>query len=206
MVDYAVEVLEEIGELAHISTILDVALKKFPDVEFNEVSFQNIINREKDLFIAIGRSSTFGLKKWEVTNDNLKGGTIKTIVEEYLSDFDEPKHIAEIVQHVNKFRNTNEKNVMTNIEIDQSRRFIVFPGEYIGLSSKVYTNTAIYKRLFGTHFRSSELKKIKSSKLDDIVAYYTQKYNYLDIQVRSTLMKRVANGDFTLTEDNKLIV
>lgn len=206
MTDYAIEVLEEIGEIAHISAILEIAAKKFPEVEFNEVSFQSIFTREKDTFISIGRSSTFGLKKWELTNDNLRGGTIKTIVEEYLNGFDAPKHIAEILIHVNQFRNTNEKNVMTNIEIDQSGRFIVFPGEYIGLTSKIYTNTKIYKRLFGTHFRISELKKVKSSKLDDIIAYYTQKYNYLDIQVRSTLMKRVANGEFTLTADNKLIV
>src|SRR5438045_7022694 len=110
--------------------------KKSPELEVNEASVRSGLQREKELFIFIGRSSTYGLRKWQEERENLKGGTIRDIVEEYLKMEDEPKHISEITKFVQKYRNTNEYSVKTNLDLEGSIRFQSFPGEFIGLKSK----------------------------------------------------------------------
>ena len=101
------------------------------------------INSCKEI-IFFGRTSTYGLKRWEKENPLIKGGTIRDIVEEYLLKFEEPKHISEIIIYVNKFRNTNERNIITNLLLDKSGRFIVYKDAgFIGLTIKNYDDNQL---------------------------------------------------------------
>lgn len=95
--------------------------------------------KQKFGFVPIGRSSTFGLKKWEQELDNFKGGTIRSITKELLEKSETPKHISEIADHVLRFRPTsNSSNIFQNLRLDKSGTFVFFKNSYIGLNYKKY--------------------------------------------------------------------
>ena len=90
--------------------------------------------------IYFGRSSTYGLKKWEDA-DIVKGGTMHDISEEYLEQFDAPKHIDEILKYVSNYReDITSKNLLYNLKSAENRRFLFFKDSHIGLVSKSYGN------------------------------------------------------------------
>ncbi len=137
--EYCYEVLEEASEPMTIDQIANSVCIKFPDFNTTIDSLRGSLNREKELFIYFGRTSTYGLRKWESEKENLKGGTIRDIVEEYLLKEDLPKHISEIVKYVIQFRpDTNEKSVLSNIKVDESKKFHFFKKAFVGLVSKKY--------------------------------------------------------------------
>ena len=136
--DFTLEILEEFGKMATVKEILKAINKKYPELATTEQSIRKILSR-KDLYIYIGRSSTYGLKKWELENKTLKGGTIRGIVEEYLEFFDKPQHSLNIVNYVKQFRNTSERSILTNIRAEEKNRFVFYEGGYIGLKSSNYS-------------------------------------------------------------------
>jgi hypothetical protein len=50
----------------------------------------------------------------------------------------EPKHIDEITDFVNRYRDTNAKNIYANLQMEENKRFVFFKGLMIGLKSKKY--------------------------------------------------------------------
>ena len=94
-----------------------------------------------DDIVAIGKTSTYSLIGWK----GVKTGTIKELVKEYLEQFDEPKHISDISDFVIKYRDTVDKNVLSNLKLDKTGSFVFFKKGYIGLGNKKY------KRLSGKH-------------------------------------------------------
>lgn len=82
-----------------------------------------------DEVVAIGKTSTYALKKWS----NVNSSTIKEIVRNYLEHQDEPKHINEITKYVNQYRRTNEKNIISNLKLDKNGIFVFFARGYVGL-------------------------------------------------------------------------
>jgi hypothetical protein len=94
------------------------------------------LGKEKEKFIYFGRTSTYGLRIWEDQKEGIKGGTIKNLVEEYLDSQDGPRRITDILNYVNQYRKTNEKNVITNLKIDNTGKFIFYKGEVVGLASR----------------------------------------------------------------------
>lgn len=177
---------------------------KYPGLETTEQSVRSTLQREKDLFIYIGRTSTYGLKKWQDKRDNLKGGTIRDIVEEFLNTKDEPIHITEIMKYVLKFRNTNEYSVKTNIELEENKRFQFFAGDFVGLKGKRYTDTDKYKRVSGSHFRTSVFENMDGWDLEDVVNYFVTNFNYQPIQVKALIEKKFISGELSLKSNNKL--
>ncbi len=137
--EYCYVVLEEASEPMKIEQIANSVSAKFPDFNTTIDSLRGSLNREKELFIYFGRTSTYGLRKWESEKVNIKGGTIRELVEEYLLKEDLPKHISEIVEYVKQFRpDTNEKSVLSNIKVDESKKFIFFKKAFVGLANKNY--------------------------------------------------------------------
>ena len=164
--EYCYEVLEEASEPMTIDQIANSVSDKFPDFNTTIDSLRGSLNREKELFIYFGRTSTYGLRKWESEKENLKGGTIRDIVEEYLLKEDSPKHISEIVEYVIQFRpDTNEKSVLSNIKVDESKRFHFFKKAFVGLVSKKY-NENKFKEIEdfkSWNVRFIELKKFREA-------------------------------------------
>ena len=81
----------------------------------------------KDKFIFFGRSSTYGLKEWENKKGNIKGGTIRELVIQFLQKKPgEIIHIDEIANYVIQFRDTSPSKILANLKLDAKGRFL-FP-------------------------------------------------------------------------------
>ena len=138
VIDYVYEVLEEKNEPLTVYEIFEVIERKYPGITKSPESLRGSCQRDVNL-IFFGRSSTYGLKKWE-EELNIKGGTIRDIAEEFLQEQSEPKHIDDITEFVNQYRDTNSKNIYANLKMDESKRFVFYSGTYIGLTSKKYSS------------------------------------------------------------------
>jgi len=132
------EALEKIGRPTHITEIFSYVSDNNPKLKTTENSVRAAIANRKKIFIYFGRSSTFGLKSWEEKNAFIKGGTIRTIVEEFLSEHDAPCHISDITVYVNRYRKTDQYSVINNLKMTEDNRFVFFKNNHIGLSSKNY--------------------------------------------------------------------
>lgn len=137
IIDCIYEALEKMKEPQTIYELYNIIEHKYPGLTKSADSLRGCCQGDQNLFF-IGRSSTYGLKIWE--NDiNIKGGTIRDIVEEYLQNQTEPKHIDEITEYVNNYRDTNSKSIFANLHMDESKRFVFFGGMLIGITNKEYS-------------------------------------------------------------------
>lgn len=205
---YYYEILEEEGEWMNISDITNIANQKFPFLESKDTSVRGILTKEKNLFIYRGRSSTYGLRKWENEKNNVKGGTIRDIVEEFLSSENTPKHISEILDYVSQYRpDTNERSVLTNIKVEESNKFCFYSGDFVGLQAKNYSLEDIdFKKLIGSHFRKIVIEKMIGWDFNDIVNYYVNSFGYKAIQIEFLLKKKIEEGELKFTQENKLTI
>jgi hypothetical protein len=136
--EYAKEALENIGKPSKVKVIFDKVIELHPNYNTTEAKIR-VSMRRKDGFTPIGRTSVFGLKKWESKIDDFKGGTIREIVEEYLEKFDEPRHISDISEYVTRYRpKSNQTSILQNLRLDESCLYVFFKGSKIGLSTKTY--------------------------------------------------------------------
>jgi hypothetical protein len=136
--EYAYEALTQLDKPAKVSEITSKILELHPDYETDDDKVRASMKRQKG-FVPIGRNSVFGLKVWENELENFKGGTIRSIVLEYLESHLEPQHISTITSHVLKFRpKSNEYSISQNLKLDESGSFLFFKNSYVGLSSKNY--------------------------------------------------------------------
>lgn len=134
--EYIIEALENIGEPSKLNTIYDWIEKEYPGATKSEEALRGSCQRSDEI-IYFGRSSTFGLKRWENSRDNIRGGTIKDIITEILEESQTPIHIVEILNEIHKYREpTNERNVITNLKLDPYNSFIIFNQKFIGLAIK----------------------------------------------------------------------
>jgi len=134
--EYAYEALEFLGKPSHIDDINKEIKKLKPD--YSKVVKNTTLKREFG-FIPFGKTSVFGLQKWEKEQRNIKGGTIRRIAEEFLDGSEEPQHIKEIVEYILKFRpDSNEKSISYNLKLEENNKFVFFKNSHIGLSLKKY--------------------------------------------------------------------
>lgn len=136
--EYAIEALEKLGAPSNIEDIYRLIEVDYPEITKNQEALRGSLGRSPEI-IYFGRSSTFGLKKWEIEKEGIKGGTIKDIIFEYLQDKTYPVHILELLSEVHKYRKkTNAKNIITNLKLDPQKQFMIFNQSFIGLSDKIY--------------------------------------------------------------------
>lgn len=142
--EYAYEALEKLGYPSKVFEIHEKVINLYPDYETDENSIRASMTRQTG-FVPIGRSSIYGLKIWE-SEKNIRGGTIRDITEEFLLSHATPQHINKITEYVNRFRNTNSKNIYSNLQMEANNRFTFFAGLIIGLKNKQY-DTCNFVRL-----------------------------------------------------------
>lgn len=138
--EYAYEALNLLEKPSKVNEITEKIKELHPDYETNEDKVRASMKRDNG-FVPIGRRSIFGLKEWENKLENFKGGTIRSIVYEYLESEIDPKHISEIAEYVLNYRpNTYERSILDNLKADDTRTFVFFKNSTIGLQSKKYDN------------------------------------------------------------------
>ncbi len=206
--EYCYEILEEASEPMTIDQIANSISSNFPDFNTTAESLRGSLNREKEIFIYFGRTSTYGLRKWESEKENLKGGTIRDIVEEFLTTQNTPKHISEILSYVLQYRpDTNEKSVLSNIKVEESNKFCFYSGEFVGLQIKNYSpNYVDFKKLIGSHFRNSAFNNMIGWSFNDIVNHYVNSFGYKAVQIEFLIKKKIEVGELKFTQENKLTI
>ena len=134
--EFALEALEDLGVPSHIDDI-DNHVRILNPTFDKKITNANL--KREFGFVPFGRKSVFGLKKWELESNTIKGGTIRSIAEEFLLKYDEPMHIGEIADYVLKYRpESNEKSIVYNLKMEDNNRFLFFKKSLIGLKSKKY--------------------------------------------------------------------
>ncbi|APX99977.1 sigma factor-like helix-turn-helix DNA-binding protein [Lacinutrix venerupis] len=188
--EYIIEALENLNKPSKLSKIYEWICIHYPEATKSEEALRGSCQRSNEI-IYFGRSSTFGLKKWENTRNDIKGGTIKDIVTELLENSNTPIHITEILEEVHKYRaKTNERNIITNLKLDPNKSFIIFNQKFIGLSNKVNDYDLIkYEKL------PIQLGKIIKGKL--------KKNTFNDINQMSNFLNK--NYDLTLKETKNIL-
>ena len=210
--ELALEAIEKMGfdeNGYHINQISDKINELYPDIDYssNIESLRSAINNHKSIFIYFGRNSTYGLKSWEENFDNVKGGTIRDIVQEFLLDKESPQHIAVILEYVNQFRNTNEDNIIGNLKLDESKTFTIYDGRFIGLKKKKYAKKDIeFVSAQGSIFTSESLKKYLPDKFENVVEKICSEHNLRSIQVSSILKKQINNKLLNINDNEMLSI
>ena len=133
--EYINDILLAAGKPMRLVDIARELRGKSPRMPPNLESLRSTILSIPDVS-AIGKTSTYSLDKW----NNVKTGTIKEIVREYLLVQNKPMHIADITVYVNQFRKTSDKNIYSNLKLDKNKSFMFFKKGFIGLSDMTYGN------------------------------------------------------------------
>ncbi len=135
--EYSHEALEQLGEPSKVQLIYEKVKELYPDFNTNQNKIRASM-KQNNGFVPFGRTSVFGLKVWEEEKD-IRGGTIRDIAEEFLLMQKAPKHIYEITEYVNRYRDTTAKSISANLKMEENNRFVFYKGQTIGLKSKEYS-------------------------------------------------------------------
>jgi hypothetical protein len=206
--EYGLEVLEEASYPMTVTEIRKTIKEKYPDFRSGHEAFRNSMLNKKDIFIYFGRTSTYGLRKWESEKENIKGGTIRDIIEDFLNKCDEPQHILTILEHVVKFRGKNKcSNLISNLKLSTKQRYIFYPGGFIGLCQKKYKKEfASFKRISGGLFTMSNLRKYNNWDYDKFIDDYATNVKLYRVQIEYILKRKIDKKEILISEDNKLII
>lgn len=121
--EFAFEILEERDQPMHIDEILYELNNRYTGVNIVEGTVRRYLYQNPSI-VCLGRSSTFGLRRWEDDPEReFKGGTIVDIVYQLLLDSERTMHIADITAYVIRYRNTIAYNILNNLILDKRRRF-----------------------------------------------------------------------------------
>ena len=151
--------------------------------------------------VSFSRTSTYGLKLWE-EDGNVKGGTIKDMVLEYLTNSNEPVHILELEQYVLKFRpETNRINILSNMRI-KNQMFLFFPQGFVGLISKresSYYNAYITLPIHFVAHLKSDLHR-NNNKLTDIIKKYLPIFNITEAKFLQVIDYHIAENHIKIND------
>ncbi len=208
LVDIVYEIIDKIQEPVNIQKILKLLNSDSYGLDIDIDVLRNTVLRYPQYFIAFGRTSTYGLRKWEKEKVDIKGGTIRGIVTEYLIEAAKPCHIYDITIHVKKYRkDTNQTSILRNLEADQNNTFKILKGNYIGLSLMRYSEDQIqFKKLNGVHFTRKCLIKYSGMMLDLFIKEYQNLYGYSTSQMQSIIQEKENNGMIKIAQDKIWII
>lgn len=205
--EYAFEALENIGTPAKLDAIYLFIRKYHPDIDSTPEALRGVLTKEKSQFISFSRTSTYGLSKWESERENIRGGTIRDIVEEYLQQFSEPKHYYDITDYVLRFRpNTTYRSVHGNLQAEESGRFIEFAGGFWGVADRSYSHFRVQHLPRNTiSFAKAVILNSYNPTYDTVVEYLSKGLVAQSAQIRAWLDEKLRSGTLRL-ENGKLII
>lgn len=151
----------------------------------------------------------YGLAEWE-NKFSIKGGTIRSIVAEYLADKDEPVHISEIEAHVKQFRKTKAITILGNLKIEKSKTFTFYNSGYVGLASKHnHIPKDYYNKLNLNRFRFSFNGKFEGAKstlkYDEMISEIAKINKVTETQIKSIVDNRILNNRLVVDDEGYLI-
>jgi len=198
------QLLDSENRPMHANEIYD-RLKDHPDYPIKGKIIGQYILDDKDSFIFFGRTSTYGLRKWEAQQKDMKGGTIRNIVEEYLAQWDSPKHISEITAYVQRYRpTTNEQNVIGNFKLAKNGKIQSFSNGFWGLFTKNYDPEWKQYKAPPPHIHNYILRYLAKNgevPIEQLMSHFTQTYELAEIQVDAKLETMLQNGLLQISDE-----
>lgn len=201
------DILTELGEPSHGSVIVEKWNDRAPSRPVTMEAVRSVVVRNKELFFSIGRSSTYGLRKWEKERPDLKGGTIRDIIWEELHASHRPLHISELAVSIRRYRDdVDTGSIRTNLSLERNGRFVLLPNGFIGLGDRQYPEMrSDLKSVPGALLRTSVLQKFVGNQLDAVADYLVEQGEvHRDIVVAS-LQLLVDEGRIILGPDRSVI-
>lgn len=137
------EILRAAGHPMTLAELMDEYMYEYPERDATESSLRGALNGNKNI-VPLGRSSTYALKEWH--HSEMRGGTIREFVCEYLESLDEPyAPAADVCEYVLQFRpDSNESSISSNLMQEQSHKFLVLLKDgvrYFGYSDHEYDDS-----------------------------------------------------------------
>lgn len=204
--EYAIDILEEIGKPTKVDKIYELLEQKNPGITKSAEALRGSLQRNPEI-IFFGRFSTYGLRKWESEKENIKGGSIKDLVLDFLDKNNNPIHINQILSEVKKFGyETNAKNVITNIKLDPYKQFIIFNQSFIGLKNKNYeTNLTSLPKFLGKSI-TFYVKSNQNIQKQKVLEYFANKLEISNENMNYILEYLIDNQFINITNQNELTI
>jgi hypothetical protein len=204
--EYAIEALEKLGIPSKIEDIYKLIDEDYPEITKSPEALRGSLQRTPEI-IYFGRSSTYGLKKWESEKEGVKGGTIKDIILEYLQENNNPIHILELLSQVHKYREkTNAKNIIANLKLDPQKKFIIFNQNFIGLSGKTYNSKLSYLPKFLGKTITNFINHHKSVNLINAEEYFSLKLEISQENMTYIIQHLIENEFIFIDNQNNLSI
>ena len=143
-VSIAIEnILDQKGVPMSLDELLDVFNQLHPANTIDSMAkFKPYILRNKRIKPK-GKTGIYVLKEWK----NHFTGTLTSYLEHILRSFNEPISLDDLVDFaLEEFPNTNKKSVSSLIAMDKDGRFIMYEGEYVGLSENSISDFDLKER------------------------------------------------------------
>lgn len=131
--DVVYDILKESGKPVNEQEIFSKVNNMYPYRWKDVVSMHNALSRDVRIS-RIFQSKEYGLSEW----DNVEYGSIRNVIVNYLSQFDEPRSLEDIVAYVLKHRDTNERSIKSSMETGD--QFCEVTKGFYGLTGKSYAN------------------------------------------------------------------
>ena len=198
--DILVQLLTVLGKPSKIEDIIKQAAIQFEDLQIAENNIRPLL-KEKHLFNYYGRSSTYGLVKWEEEDENLKSGTMRDIIELFLIQHSRPMHISEIINYISKYReNITERSIYSSLHAGEDR-FIHFKFGFWGSHSNNYQEFVPNQP--HKFFQKEIIKIITKQRLTyvQVVDFFANRDKLLPIQTQVILDKMIKSSILRLEND-----
>ena len=188
------DILGTLNEPSHASRIAETWNARYPEHAITMEQIRAVAVRNKEKFFSIERTSTYGLRRWEAQRQ-VKGGTIRDIVEDLLIRIKGPVHFQEALKDVLKYRpSTNLNSMRQNLKLDVSGRFQFLKNGYIGLAGRVYDDLPAQPSISGSLFQARVLAKFIGEPRAALVAFIRSKTNATDEQVEYKVNSVIESG------------
>lgn len=131
--DIIYEILRSNGDPMNIDDVFDKLDEVCPKKYKSSASIKTLVANDPRLCM-VGKTNMVGLLEWK----HVKIGSIRDIIVQYLSKFNEPVHVAQIVEYVQNYRDSSEKSIRSTM--NSGDQFVQFSGGLFGLKDKTYAS------------------------------------------------------------------
>ncbi len=126
-------ILHANGDPMNVDDIFEQLDKILPNRYKSSASIKTLIASDPRICV-VGTANLVGLLEWQ----HVKVGSIRDIIVQYLSKFNEPVQVADIIEHVQQYRDSSENSIRSTM--CSGDQFVQFSGGLYGLKDKTYAS------------------------------------------------------------------
>jgi hypothetical protein len=126
--EYLETILQKQGSPMHLQKIFEQVQIEVPGEFEKPEQLRSAILRKKEVFFAIGKTSTYGLNSWKTDTKLYRSEPIAELVYQWLQKSDMPKHHYDITRYIRIFRDSKDISIINILKLDENDRFSIFTG------------------------------------------------------------------------------